>query len=51
VYVIDDLLPQPNWPAGHGPNVAALIERLAALEGFEWTWLQWSTGIGLLVRR
>jgi len=50
-YVIDDLLPQPNWPAGHGPNVAALVRHLSTLDGFEWTWLEWSTGIGLLVRR
>ena len=27
-YFIDDLLRQPNWPAGHAPTVSALIERL-----------------------
>jgi len=51
IYVIDDLLPQPNWPANHEVNVASLIERLAALEGFQWTSLEWSTGVGLLVRK
>lgn len=50
-YVIDDLLPQPNWPDGHAPNVEALVRRLSTLDGFEWTWLEWSTGIGLLVRK
>ena len=50
-YVIDDLLPQPNWPAGHGSNVEALVQRLSTLNGFEWTWLEWSTGVGLLVRK
>src|SRR5262249_50586006 len=25
IYVIDDLLPQPNWPEGHAPKVPALI--------------------------
>ena len=51
MYLIDDLLPQPNWPAGHGPNVEALVQRLSTLDGFEWTWLDWSTGVGLLVRK
>ena len=51
IYVIDDLLPQPNWPPNHDVNVAALVERLGALEGFQWTWLDWSTGLGLLVRK
>ena len=51
IYVIDDLLPQPSWPPNHDVNVAALVERLAALEGFQWTWLDWSTGLGLLVRK
>ncbi len=29
LYVIDDMLPQPNWPDDHAPKVAELI---AALE-------------------
>ena len=27
-YVIDDLLPQPNWPEGHAPKVPALVDDL-----------------------
>jgi predicted O-methyltransferase YrrM len=50
IYVIDDLLPQPNWPPDHESNVAALVERLCELEEFEWSWLEWSTGVGLVVR-
>ena len=30
MYVIDDLLPQPNWPDGHAPKVPALIQRYRA---------------------
>src|SRR4029077_13910769 len=26
MYVIDDLLPQPNWPEGHSPKVPVLID-------------------------
>jgi len=32
--VVDDLLPQPNWPEGTGENVAGLIARLDDLQGF-----------------
>src|SRR6185295_9276234 len=28
IYLIDDLLPQPNWPEGHAPRVPALIADL-----------------------
>src|SRR5262247_2298367 len=34
LYFIDDLMPQRNWPEGHAPNVAALIERLATHDLF-----------------
>ena len=50
IYVVDDMLPQPNWPADHAPKAAALIERLLALDGFESTWLEWSTGLIICVK-
>lgn len=28
-YIIDDLLPQPNWPAGHAAKVPVLLKQLA----------------------
>lgn len=28
MYVIDDMLPQPNWPDGHGDNVDTLVTDL-----------------------
>ncbi|HTM03631.1 MAG TPA: class I SAM-dependent methyltransferase [Vicinamibacterales bacterium] len=49
-YVVDDMLPQPNWPMDHAPKAAALIERLLALDGFESTWLEWSTGLIICVK-
>lgn len=51
IYLVDDLLPQPNWPEGHAPKVAALIERLLSLDGFVSTWLEWSTGLIICVKR
>jgi predicted O-methyltransferase YrrM len=50
IYVIDDMLPQPNWSADHPPKVAALLQTLDALDGFEIAKLSWSTGIVLAVK-
>ena len=50
IYVIDDMLPQPNWPQDHPPKVAALVQTLDALEEFEIAKLSWSTGIVLAVK-
>ena len=49
-YFVDDLLPQPNWPAGHEPTVSALIERLATHDQFLVTKLAWASGLMVLVR-
>lgn len=51
IYLVDDMLPQPNWPDGHAPKATALIETLLSLDGFESTWLEWSTGLIICVRR
>jgi predicted O-methyltransferase YrrM len=50
-YVIDDLLPQPNWPEGHGEKVPPLIERLAAHEDFQIVPMTWASGIVLAVKK
>jgi predicted O-methyltransferase YrrM/GNAT superfamily N-acetyltransferase len=50
MYVIDDLLPQPNWPDGHAVNVAALIESLEAHTGFITVQLAWASGLMIVVR-
>jgi predicted O-methyltransferase YrrM len=50
IYIIDDLLPQPNWPDGHAPRVPALIQDLEHRPGFVATRLAWATGLMLLVR-
>ena len=51
VYVIDDLLPQPNWPEGHAPKVPALIDHLERRDGFTTVRLAWASGLMLVVRR
>ena len=50
IYLVDDMLPQPNWPDGHDVKAAALIERLLVLQDFQSTWLEWSTGLIICVR-
>jgi predicted O-methyltransferase YrrM len=50
VYVIDDLLPQPNWPDGHAGKVAALLEALGR-SGLTMVKLDWASGLMLVVRK
>lgn len=50
-YVIDDMLPQPNWPEGHAEKVPVLIEQLAARSSFEILPLVWASGVVIAVRK
>ena len=50
-YVIDDMLPQPNWPEGHGEKAVALLIQLSTDPRFFMLPLPWSTGIAVLVRK
>jgi predicted O-methyltransferase YrrM len=51
IYVIDDLLPQANWPAGHAPKVPVLIDAIERRSGFTTVKLAWASGLMLVVRR
>lgn len=48
LYIIDDMLPQPNWPEGHAEKAAALIDYLENLPSFSCTKLAWASGIMIL---
>jgi predicted O-methyltransferase YrrM len=50
-YVIDDMLPQPNWPEGHANKVPVLIEQLAAKPSFEILPIVWASGVVVAVRK
>ena len=50
IYVIDDLLPQANWPDGHAAKVEALLGELDARPGFTTVRLSWASGLMLVVR-
>lgn len=49
-YVVDDLLPQENWPPGHQTKVTSLVETLSRLATFHSVLLNWSSGIMILTR-
>lgn len=49
-YIIDDLLPQPNWPPGHAEKVPLLLENLIANRQFTVSTLNWVTGLAIAVR-
>ena len=51
VYVIDDLLPQSNWPEGHAAKVPVLIDDIERREEFVTVRAAWASGLMLVVRR
>lgn len=51
LYVVDDMLPQPNWPAEHPPKVDALLDRMANLPGWITLPMDWATGLVIAVRK
>lgn len=50
-YVIDDMLPQPNWPDGHAAKVPILMEQLARNPDFQILPLVWASGVVVAVRK
>ncbi len=51
LYIIDDMLPQPNWPEGHSEKVDKLIDDLDAHEDLVLTKQVWATGIIVAVKK
>lgn len=49
-YIVDDLLPQKNWPADHASKVHELIGKLSGLTQFRSVSLSWSSGVMVLTR-
>lgn len=50
-YIIDDMLPQPNWPPGHDEKVKGFVTKLENTGGLLLTKLNWSTGIIIVVKK
>ena len=50
-YIIDDMLPQPNWPAGHAEKADDFIVMLESRKDLVLTKMNWSTGIIIVVKK
>jgi len=51
LYIVDDMLHQPNWPEGHAEKAEKFVEKLEAYPFLTITKLNWSTGIIVAVRK
>ncbi len=51
LYIVDDLLPQPNWPEGHQAKVDALLTQLGSRTDLLLTRLAWSTGVVVATKK
>ena len=49
--MIDDLLPQPSWPDGHGPRIEPLLAELEGRPELVCVRLAWSSGLAVAVKR
>ncbi|WGL60882.1 class I SAM-dependent methyltransferase [Pigmentibacter sp. JX0631] len=49
IYIVDDMLPQPDWPADHFPLAQSVIENLKKLTNVTSVGLHWSSGLILMV--
>ncbi len=51
LYVIDDMMAQPNWPAGHEDNVTKLVAELESRTDIHLVKMGWSTGILIATKK
>nr|WP_293784740.1 class I SAM-dependent methyltransferase [uncultured Pedobacter sp.] len=51
LYIIDDMLPQQNWPDGHQEKVNKLIKDLESRDDLHLTKQVWATGIIIAVKK
>jgi predicted O-methyltransferase YrrM len=50
LYIIDDMLPQPNWPESHSAKVPILLSDLFARREFSAMSMAWSSGLVILAK-
>ncbi|MBN8651408.1 MAG: class I SAM-dependent methyltransferase [Cytophagales bacterium] len=51
IYIIDDMLPQPNWPEGHHEKAINLVNVLEKRSDLTLTKQVWATGIIVAVKK
>jgi predicted O-methyltransferase YrrM len=50
-YIIDDMLPQQNWPTGHAEKATQLIADLDSRDDIILTKMGWATGIVIITKK
>lgn len=51
IYLVDDLLEQPNWPSGHGKYVSGFLSYMESRTDFHYCFLNWETGILIATKK
>jgi predicted O-methyltransferase YrrM len=51
LYIIDDMIPQPNWPEGHHEKATNLLDHLDSRSDITLTRQAWASGIVIAVKR
>jgi len=51
LYIVDDMLPQPNWPDGHDEKARQLVNVLEKRNDLLLTKMMWATGIIVAVKK
>ena len=51
LYIIDDMMPQPNWPDGHHEKAINLVDLLEKRDDLVLTKQVWATGIIVAVKK
>lgn len=50
-YIVDDMLPQPNWPEGHAEKATNFVKYLESRSDFVVTKQDWATGLIIAVKK
>ena len=51
LYIVDDMLPEPNWPEGHQEKAINFVKYLESTEDLLLTKQHWATGIIIAVKK
>lgn len=50
LYIVDDMLPQENWPEGHAEKASNFVDYLKSREDLTLTEMDWATGVIIAVK-
>ena len=50
IYLVDDMLPQSNWPDGHQKRVDAFLAFFRRLNGYAMNYMNWASGVAVITK-